>query len=119
MSTIDATIVIRRAEAEDDDAIGRLADLDSAPAPAGDMLVAEVGGEMRAAVSLDGGGLIADPFHRTADMLALLELRADQLRSGERRRQKVAMRTPAYADGWRSTGLREAWASSSRRTGVV
>ena len=99
MSTIHETIVIRRAEPGDGDSVDRLAELDSASAPRGDMLVAEVGGELRAAVSLEGMGVIADPFHPSADLLALLELRAGQLRARRGRRAKIAARTPAPVAG--------------------
>jgi hypothetical protein len=45
---------------EADDAIERLAQLDSARRPTGPVLVAAVGGEPVAAVPLDGGPAIAD-----------------------------------------------------------
>jgi hypothetical protein len=61
-------------------ALSRLAQLDSAspPKPAR-MLVAQIGGDLRAAVPLDGGRAIADPFHRTAELVAILVERAHQL----------------------------------------
>lgn len=102
MSTIDEKIVIRPATASDRDAIVRLAQRDTRPAPEGQLLVAEVDGEIRAAVSMEGGSLIADPFHPTADLLALLEARSGQLRSRRRRRQRIVARTPAA-----TTSLRE------------
>ena len=43
-----------------------LAELDSAVAPTGPALVAEIDGRLRAALPLDGGEPIADPFHRGA-----------------------------------------------------
>jgi hypothetical protein len=43
------------------------------------MLIAEVGGELRAAIPLDGGPAIADPFQRTAELVAMLVERARQL----------------------------------------
>jgi hypothetical protein len=43
------------------------------------MLLAEIGGELRAAVPLDGGPAIADPFQRTAELVALLAERAQQI----------------------------------------
>jgi hypothetical protein len=76
------TLTIRLAVPADAPALVRLAQRDSAPppAPAG-MLVAEVGGELRAAVSLLGGAGIADPFHHTAELVAILRARARQLRN--------------------------------------
>lgn len=72
-------IVIRSAVAGDATALRWLADLDSASHPAGEMLVAEQAGSLVAAVSLGDGGAIADPFRPTADIVALLRMRADQL----------------------------------------
>jgi hypothetical protein len=60
---------------ESDEAIERLAQLDSARRPSGPVLVAAVGGEPVAALPLDGGPTIADPFRGTAALVSLLELR--------------------------------------------
>ena len=78
----DVSIVIRPALPEDQRALARLAGLDSASLPAAPLLVAEVGGELRAARSLHDGAVIADPFQRTASLRALLALRAGQLQLG-------------------------------------
>ncbi|HEX4035520.1 MAG TPA: hypothetical protein VHX66_13835 [Solirubrobacteraceae bacterium] len=63
--------------------------------PAGRLVVAEVGGELWAARQLDGRLAIADPFHPTADLLALLALLAGQLagRPPRRRRHRFAARS--------------------------
>jgi hypothetical protein len=64
--------------------------------PAGTVLVAEVRGELWAAVPVGGGSAIADPFRPTADVVALLELRAAHLRTGRaggRRRGRLLLRT--------------------------
>jgi hypothetical protein len=63
------------------------------------MVVAEVDGEIRAAVSLSDGTAIADPFHRTADLVALAETRAHQLRTRARRPLRVVARTPSRSAG--------------------
>jgi hypothetical protein len=68
------------AEASDNPAIVRLAALDSARVPKGDLVVAELGGSIQAAVAVDGSAVIANPFVATADVVKLLELRARQLR---------------------------------------
>jgi hypothetical protein len=72
-----APITIRPAHAKDGLAVARLAALDSAdnppPAP---LLVAEVDGAIRVAVSLRDGSAIADPFFATVDILALVRTRA-------------------------------------------
>lgn len=57
-----------------------LASLDSARVPERPMLVAESGGRMLAAVPFNDGPAIADPFEPTAEIVALLELRARQIR---------------------------------------
>jgi hypothetical protein len=69
-------LTIRPADLADLAALDRLAALDSAPAPAGDVLVAEVGGELWAAVDVDSGAAIADPFRPSADVVELLRLHA-------------------------------------------
>jgi hypothetical protein len=78
-------ILIRPATSADASAIERLAQLDSAPVPAGELLVAEVAGELRAAVRVDGRATIADPFQRTAAIVDLLTARAEHLRGPRRR----------------------------------
>ena len=65
---------------EPDETIERLARLDSARRPSGPVLVAAVAGEPVAALPLDGGPAIADPFQQTAALLSLLELHAAQMR---------------------------------------
>jgi hypothetical protein len=72
-------ITVRRAVAADDGALERLAALDSTSPPRGPALVAEADARMIAALPLGAGRPIADPFERTAEALALLELRARQL----------------------------------------
>src|SRR3982751_3497292 len=67
---------IRLATPADADAVRELAELDSRPAPTGDVLVAEVGGAVRAALPLDGGPPVADPFSPSRPLVALLALRA-------------------------------------------
>jgi hypothetical protein len=71
-------ITIRRANSRDKEAIGTLAQLDSQRAPQGDALVAFDGDELVAALPLGGGRAIADPFHQTAEIVDLLQLRAAQ-----------------------------------------
>jgi hypothetical protein len=65
-------VVIRRAHPQDEAAIVRLAALDSAAVPSSPFLVAEVGGELRAALSLGSGRVIADPFHHTLRIVEML-----------------------------------------------
>jgi hypothetical protein len=74
-------IIIRRSTDEDRLAIAELAELDSRRgAPRGETLLAFIGTELRAALPLDGGEAIADPFHHTAELVDLLRVRATQAR---------------------------------------
>ena len=82
------TIVIRRAAADDLDALRRLAALDSARALLGDVLVAESDGTVRAAYSIDEQRVIADPFVPTAALVTLLETRAAPLREARPKRNR-------------------------------
>jgi hypothetical protein len=66
-------------QSDPDPAIERLARLDSAACPRGPVLVAAVDGEPRAAMPLAGGPAVADPFHRTVELVALLGMRVAQL----------------------------------------
>ena len=69
-------MTIRRADLADLAALDRLAALDSASAPTGEVLVGEVGGELWAAVEIDSGRAIADPFRPSAELVELLQLHA-------------------------------------------
>jgi hypothetical protein len=73
-SMTDKTLTIRRADSSDTSALFRLAALDSATPPGGDALVAEVGGELWAAVEIDSGAAIADPFRPSGELVDLLRL---------------------------------------------
>jgi hypothetical protein len=75
--SVHPAITIRPAYADDQRPLARLAALDSAPGtPAGPLLLAEIDGEPKAALSLVDGSVIADPFTPTADLVALLRHRA-------------------------------------------
>lgn len=76
MTTSIESITVRPAYADDDAALLRLAALDSAPVPPAPLLVTEVDGELRAALSLRDGSTIADPFHLSALHVELLHARA-------------------------------------------
>ena len=71
---------VRFAYPDDEAALRRLAALDSQPLPSGPLLVAEVAGELWAAVTIGGEPrAIADPFHHTAALVTLLRDRAARL----------------------------------------
>ncbi len=77
---LDADPVLMRRATESDAARVRvLARLDDKRMPAGPFLVADVAGEIVAAVSLSSGVVVADPFRLTSDLVAMLRLRAAQV----------------------------------------
>jgi hypothetical protein len=88
-------VVIRESDVADADRLRRLAQLDSARLPEQPLVVAELDGELRVAVSVNDGSVIADPFHRTADLVALAEMHASQRRKALRRPLRVVARTPS------------------------
>jgi hypothetical protein len=69
-------LTIRVARPADDWAVARLAALDSAAKPAGDVLLAEVDGTPVAALSVTDGHAVADPFRHSDEAVALMRLRA-------------------------------------------
>ena len=77
----DTTFTIRRAVSADSSAVARLAALDSAPLPTGELLLAEVGHELWAAVEIDSGVAIADPFRPSGDLVELLHFRLERMGS--------------------------------------
>jgi hypothetical protein len=81
----EKTLTIRPADLADLAGLDRLAALDSASPPTGDVLVAEVGGELWAAVEIDTGVAVADPFRPSADLVELLQLHARGARPESRR----------------------------------
>ena len=72
-------LTIRHATTADEFAVRRLAVLDSSSPPTGHVLLAEMDDELWAALSLDSGAAIADPFRPSGDLVDLLRLRADGL----------------------------------------
>jgi hypothetical protein len=93
-TTAAPSVLIRAARGSDGAALARLAELDSSVVPAGALLVAESDGRLVAAIGSSTGEAIADPFLPTADVLALLQLRAAGARS-PRSRRSVARRSGA------------------------
>ena len=92
-------VVLRRAQESDTRALRRLAALDESSPLAGDALVAEQNGQLRAAISLHSGRSIADPFHLTTDLVTLLRARADLLDRERmpRNRTRMLLRRAARA----------------------
>jgi hypothetical protein len=89
-------LTVRFAGAADEPALRRLAELDCAAVPSVPLLLGERDGRAVAALSLNDGTVVANPFVATADVVALLELRARQL--GRRGRRRLGRRR---AIAWR------------------
>jgi hypothetical protein len=103
MDVPPGSVTIRHAFPDDALALARLAALDSAEVPPQPMLLAEMNGELRAALSMLDGTVIADPFHRTAAFVQLLRARAEQLAAEAAATRRPAGRTrvgPARAAGF-------------------
>lgn len=105
-TTRSTGVTIRKLDEADLPALVRLAQLDSSEVPEGDLIGAEIEGRLVAAVQIHGRDAIADPFSRTAELRALLELRAIQLRAREQegRRRFAPGRRPRPALAGSTTG---------------
>jgi hypothetical protein len=100
-ATQAGAITIRTAVAEDDQALKRLAQLDGARLPHGQILLAEVDGELRAAMRISDRAYISDPFYPSRDLVALLDVRARRLRqetltAGQRVRARLSLWTALW-----------------------
>lgn len=86
---------VRSAHPDEAGTIRRLAQLDSAPDLAGEILVATVDADVVAALSLEDGRVVANPFVLTSDALELLRARAG-VRTGPSRRRWRAVLRPRF-----------------------
>jgi hypothetical protein len=97
--SISESISIRPFADSDAQAVRSVAERDSSTVPAGVLLVAEVDGEVRAALSLDTGESVADPFAASLALVDLLRTRARQLSGGRvprrRRHRGLVHRSPS------------------------
>jgi hypothetical protein len=75
----ERTITVRVADLAQEPALERLGELSGLPTPPGRYLVAEVDGEVWAALPLAGGEPFADPFLPALEVKELLALRRGQL----------------------------------------
>jgi hypothetical protein len=71
-------LTIRHANGADAAALARLAGLDSSHVPNGELLIAELDGRLVAALSVDTGAAIADPFEHTAAIVASLRAQSQR-----------------------------------------
>ena len=99
-----ARLTIRWATPDDAVALGRLTQLDASRPPRGVVLVAEVGDALWAAISLDDGHLVADPFRLSGEVAFDLAQRARKLKRAERGRMGLLPRVfPVGADDYLMT----------------
>jgi hypothetical protein len=75
----DQSVTLRFGSRADEGLLARLAALDSSTPPAPPVLLAEVDGQLLAALALSDGTVVADPFHPAPDLIDLLRARARQL----------------------------------------
>ena len=78
-------ISLRLASVDDERVVRRLAALDDARVPQGEVLLAEIDGDAVAALSLRDGHVVANPFVHTEAAVTLLRMRAAHV-SGRRPR---------------------------------
>ena len=95
MDTEVTALTIRYAGAADAAQVAQLAELDAADLPDHEVLVAESGGRLVAALALSNGAVAADPFRRTSGAVALLQLRAGQVSQSGRRGRLPRLRRAA------------------------
>jgi hypothetical protein len=82
-------LTIRLATPDDASALEGLARLDSSRTPGGEVLVAEVGGELWAALSLEDFHAVADPFRPTGELVLVLIERGRALTKPARRERRT------------------------------
>jgi hypothetical protein len=85
-------LTIRMAYPDDRAALERLATLDARPLPSEPLLVADIEGELWAALSLADGGAVADPFQPSGALVDLLRARSAQLTAASRWRDRLPLR---------------------------
>ena len=90
-------LVLRTDRPTDEHALRQLAALDSVRPIKGRALLAEIDGRAIAAIGIDDGKVVADPFRHTAEAVELLRVRAERLdpriehRQGLRNRFRTAV----------------------------
>jgi hypothetical protein len=89
-------LVLRPATSVDSSALERLAALDSAQPLTGEVMLAYAAGDVRAALSLETGRAVADPFYPSGELVQLLRAAVGERRSRTRRRA-LRVRRPALA----------------------
>jgi hypothetical protein len=98
VSNHTASVSIRWTDSDTEGRLAAVAARDSQRLPDGPWLVDEIEGEALAVLSLETGSFVADPFSRTVELRALLELRAEQARGRVNRwriRPRASRGTPS------------------------
>jgi hypothetical protein len=90
-------LVLRPATSADTTELERLAALDSAAPLTGEVLLAYAGGQVRAAVSLETGRAVADPFYPSGELVQLLRAATGTRRRRPWRRTTRTAARPALA----------------------
>lgn len=89
----ERSVTLRFGSQADQVPLARLAKLDSTTPPSQPVLLAEVDGQLRAALAFTGGAVIADPFYPTGELIDLLRARARQLDAAPRLRRSERLRS--------------------------
>jgi hypothetical protein len=87
-------LVLRPSTAAAAASLERLAALDSARPLTGEVMLAHAGGDVRAALSLETGRVVADPFYPSAELVELLRAASGK---APRRSRRRAARVPRPA----------------------
>ena len=90
-------LTIRHASDADAAAVDRLAVLDSSSPPTGEVLLAEMGDELWAALAVESDAAVADPFRPSGELVDLLRFRAKGLRGDGRRQRPLPRLRPRAA----------------------
>jgi hypothetical protein len=91
------SLVLRPATSVDAADLERLAALDSAEPLEGQVLVAYAAGDLRAALDVDTGRAVADPFYPSAELVELLRAATHDGRRRRSPRRRARLRRPAIA----------------------
>jgi hypothetical protein len=108
MSTVtqNPPIVIRPATEADEPALRRLAQLDGARLPEGELLVAEAAGELRAALRIADRAYVADPFFPSKELVGMLDVRARRLHQEHMgRTERARARVSVWSALWHRAAL--------------
>jgi hypothetical protein len=92
VSSTTPAAAVRFAYPDEAGTLRRLAQLDDAPELAGEILVATIDADVVAALSLEDGRVVANPFVLTSDAVELLRRSATALTGPRRRRWRSVLR---------------------------